>query len=209
MEGILSKSQVKTLFGKYFLGKEELNAQAINLGICPIKDEPEILIPSNILENCSQDYLLILGTDKMLNMEGLNLLSLREHYGIDPIKTEPCFYNQDWYIKEKFVKETLSPGWFLIRRSVFESSRAVEPDKLVKQIDFPTAIQCAYSFFAAWFCSDEILWKHDFIWCQDLDHNGDRIYVGKYLDKYEINNNGFSVHRHLTIRNFYGAINKK
>lgn len=37
-------------------------------------------------------------------------------------------------------------------------------------------------FFAYCFANEEYLWFHDFVWTQDVDHNDDRIYVGKYHD---------------------------
>lgn len=52
-----------------------------------------------------------------------------------------------------------------------------------------------------------MLWKHDFVWCSDMDHNGDRIYVGKYHDISGVNKNGFSIHRHLALRECYASIN--
>lgn len=52
----------------------------------------------------------------------------------------------------------------------------------------------------------EKLWYHDFVWCSDVDHNGDRIYVGKYNDIDGVNKDGFSIHRHLALRLCYGCI---
>jgi len=49
-----------------------------------------------------------------------------------------------------------------------------------------------------------LLWKSDFIWCSDKDKNGDQIYVGRYRDPLGVNKNGFNIHRHLKIRNYYG-----
>ena len=77
---------------------------------------------------------------------------------------------------------------------------------LNENINFPTAILCVYTFFAYYYARKELLWHHDFVWCSDTDHNGDRIYVGKYHDVDEVNKNGFSIHRHLALRNCYGAI---
>ena len=65
---------------------------------------------------------------------------------------------------------------------------------------------CTYTFFVFYLCRHEKIWNHDFIWCSDRDHNGDRIYVGKYHDIDGVNKNGFSIHRHLALRPCYGAI---
>ena len=142
----------------------------------------------------------------MKNGEGISLLSLRQFFGVNPEKSEPCFYNQDWYLEESFMKNTLECRWYLIRRTLFENSRSVSPDILSKQFIFPSAILSAYTFFMVWHCISECLWCNEFIWCNDCDHNSDRIYVGKYKDIDSFNKNGFSIHRHLALRNCYGSI---
>ena len=92
-----------------------------------------------------------------------------------------------------------------IRRAVIDS-RAVQPGELMKTHTFPSAIRCVYAFFTAWYGLGEKPWYHDFVWCSDTDHNGDRIYVGKYHDVDGVNKNGFSIHRHLALRPCYGCI---
>ena len=104
------------------------------------------------------------------------------------------------------MKRVLENKWFLIRKSVFEDSRAQDPEILAKKHSFPSAVLCAYTFFITWYCSGEHLWQQDFIWCDDTDHNGDRIYVGRYHDATGINKDGFNIHRHLRIRDSYGCI---
>jgi hypothetical protein len=95
----------------------------------------------------------------------------------------------------------------LIKKEVFDSSRAVMPGDLTQQgLNFPPAILCGYTFFAYYYSCNEYLWWHDFVWCCDTDHNGDRIYVGKYHDIDGVNKNGFSIHRHLALRPCYGSI---
>ena len=82
-----------------------------------------------------------------------------------------------------------------------------QPTELLKEhISFPSAILCVYTFFAYYYAQKGLLWYHDFIWCSDTDHNGDRIYVGKYHDVDGVNKNGFSIHRHLALRNCYASI---
>jgi hypothetical protein len=128
--------------------------------------------------------------------------------GINPNVSEPCFYNQDWYLKENFIDDTLENKWYLIRKNVFEDTRAMQPNELIeKGISLPSAILCTYTFFSYYCYNKDLLWKYDFVWCSDMDHNGDRIYVGKYRDIDGINKNGFSIHRHLALRDCYSAIN--
>ena len=114
---------------------------------------------------------------------------------------------QDWYLHEDFIDHPLETKWYLVRKTVVEDSRAVMPEQLMeRRMVFPSAILVAYTFFAYYFQTGEYLWYHDFVWCCDVDHNGDRIYVGKYHDIDGVNKNGFSVHRHLALRNCYAAI---
>jgi len=157
------------------------------------------------LESHAKDYILVMGQS---SIHGVNvtLRQLRSIFGIDPEQQEPCFYNQDWYLNETFLDTKLENRWYLLKKDVFESSRAELPDKLSKEISFPSAVLCAYTFFAYYLYYKQPLWYHDFVWCCDLDHNGDRIYVGKYHDIDGVNKNGFSVHRHLALRPCYAAV---
>lgn len=176
------------------------------MGVRIPQQVPEIPYSLAELKIQSKDYLLVLGTSAMASGEPLSLLSLRAHFGLDPDRSEPCFYNQDWYMKETFMTRPLTDQWYMLRRSVFEGSRAKSPELAGKDYKLPSAVECAYVFFINCFCTGEYLWEHDFVWCDDTDHNGDRIYVGKYHDITGINKNGFSIHRHLALRRWYGFI---
>lgn len=201
----------KQIMGKNFIGPNELSLIATELGIAPIKNIPVVQHDGKTLKRVSKDYLLILGVSKMKDGKPLTLNNMRVHFGWDPIVSEPCFYNQDWYLKEKFASKTvLKNRWYLIRKDVLRETRGVRPDilegKLKKGEQFPSAILTAFTFFAYYFLNDGTkLWNHDFIWCNDKDKNGDRIYTGRYTDPKKINKNGFNIHRHLSIRPAYGA----
>jgi len=97
----------------------------------------------------------------------------------------------------------------LIAKRVLENARASAPEKIEAVFGdekFPTAVTCAFAFFAWWHhTGGEKLWKYDFLWCSDRDHNGDRIYVGRYEDPAGVNKNGFNIHRHLALRPSYSA----
>ena len=48
---------------------------------------------------------------------------------------------------ETFIYDTLDLRWFLLKKNVIESSRAVQPLELLNEnINFPTAILCVYTF---------------------------------------------------------------
>ncbi len=206
MERIAIK-ELKELFGKNYLGPEELLPLFSRMGISPermIVPEPEF--PIEELKKYTSDYLLILGLARLGDVE-LSIRSFRDCFGIDPEISEPCFYNQDWYLKERFIERTLENKWYLVKKSVIEESRRKQPEKILESgIVFPSAVLCTYAFFANYFYNHELLWYHDFVWCEDSDHNGDRIYVGKYHDVEGVNKNGFSIHRHLALRDCYAAI---
>ena len=187
------------------IGPETLKA-ASALGLQVPETVPEIPFSGKELEAKEGDYLLMLGVSAFADGTPVTIRTLRDRFGLDPDASEPCFYNQDWYLKEDFIDQPLEDGWFRIRRSVYEDSRAVQPGELMKTHTFPSAIRCVYAFFTAWYGLGEKPWYHDFVWCSDTDHNGDRIYVGKYHDVDGVNKNGFSIHRHLALRPCYGCI---
>lgn len=186
-----------------FIGKEQL--EKLNLFLLP-KELPE---PPLVKE----DELVIFGPSKLSDGRNLTINNMRLMFGIDPEEKEPCFYNQDWYLKEDFAsKITLEDKWYLIKKTVKEQTRGKNPDDigLDDNEKFPSAILTAFVFFTYWFLTDgDILWKNDFIWCSDIDNNGDRIYTGRYIDDKKINKNGFNVHRHLSIKHCYGLAAQK
>ncbi len=190
---------------KNMIGPEELRTAAA-LGLRIPENVPAVPFSAAELEAKQNDYLLILGVSTFADGTPVTIRNLKKRFGKDPEISEPCFYNQDWYDKEDFIDVPMKDEWFLIRKNVYEDSRAVQPAELLKEHTFPSAIRCTYAFFAAWFVTGEKLWIHDFVWCSDTDHNGDRIYVGKYHDVDGVNKNGFSIHRHLALRPCYGCI---
>lgn len=199
--------QIKQLFGANFIGPDELRPFIKRFGEDVELTVPEFNYPLDILNKCAKDYLLVLGTPSF-GKQKITLRTLRDAFGVNPDEAEPCFYNQDWYMHESFIDQSLEARWYLVKKQVVEESRAVMPEELLKNhMIFPTAILCAYTFFAYYFQTGAYLWYHDFVWCCDTDHNGDRIYVGKYHDVEGVNKNGFSIHRHLALRNCYAAIN--
>ncbi|EGF56004.1 hypothetical protein [Bacteroides fluxus] len=199
--------QAKLLFGSNFIGSDELKPLFERMGFLFSSIQmPEIQYSLDDLKKYSKDYILILGISELEGTK-LSIANFRECFGMNSAISEPCFYNQDWYMNEEFIHDSLQLRWYLLRKNVIESSRAVQPTELLKEhINFPTAILCVYTFFAYYYAKKEILWHHDFIWCNDTDHNGDRIYVGKYHDVDGVNKNGFSIHRHLALRKCYAAI---
>ena len=200
----MNEDKAREILGDSFIGSERI----ISCAGFPLKmdDIPDIPFTENEIREKKETHLLILGLDSFVDGSPVTIKKMKERFGMDPSVSEPCFYNQDWYDHESFVDMPMKKEWYFIRKEVYEDSRAVQPDILLSQYRMPSAVKCVYSFFVSWFTLGIRLWEHDFVWCNDLDHNGDRIYVGKYHDVDGINKNGFSIHRHLALRNCYGCI---
>lgn len=188
-----------------FIGVEELK-RIENVRFMIPETIPPIHFKKEFLEQKKKEYILILGIGSFYDKEPVTIRNLRDIFGKNPDISEPCFYNQDWYDNEAFIDVPVTDGWYFIRKNVYEDSRAVQPEELISRHLFPSAISCTYAFFTAWMALGMKLWYHDFVWCRETDHNGDRIYVGKYHDIDGINKNGFSIHRHLALRPCYGCI---
>ncbi len=207
----MDKNTAKKIMGKNFIGVLKINFFESFLILKKIdeKNVPPIPFSEKVL-NENKDSILILGVSKHKDDSPLTLNSLRNLFGLDPEKKEPCFYNQDWYLKQGFANEPLESKWYLVKKNIEEKTRGEEPKKIISELDksesLPKAVTTAYVFFANYLLNKEILWEFDFIWCADLDDNGDRIYTGRYTDPTGKNKKGFNIHRHLRIRPCYGAI---
>lgn len=217
MSDSVSYCDAKEILGDRIIGIDEITRMSpLEMNPFPKSDlrlsfdipDDSLVVPfsKRELEEKKQDYLLILGCSHFNDGLDVTIRSLRNIFGLTPYQSEPCFYNQDWYENESFIDAPMSDGWFFIRERVFEASRAVMPSELVKSYTFPSAVTCTYSFFLVWLTMGIVLWPHDFVWCNDRDHNGDCIYVGRYYDSQGINKNGFNIHRHLSITKFFGSI---
>ena len=144
--------EAKKIYGDNFIGVDELMPLIYRMGLVFEKvDIPEIPYSSQVLRKCSQDYILILGLPTM-GGKRITIKLFRDIFGINPEISEPCLYNQDWYLSEEFINKTLDLRWYLLKKDVIEESRAVQPKELQeKSITFPPAILCIYTFFAYYF----------------------------------------------------------
>jgi hypothetical protein len=190
MEGIPTIGP-KELAGVPFLAGEKL-------------DTPPVPFSNDVCAAHKGTHILVFTP----RIKKFTLVGMREAFGTDPSKSEPCMYDQDWYLKEEFASLPPDGKWHLVRKEVLEDARAKEPTDIEKSLSgevFPKAVTLAFTFFVWHFLHKEALWKHDFLWCSDLDHNGDRVYVGRYEDPTGVNKNGFNIHRHLSLRPAYSA----
>jgi hypothetical protein len=210
MEGKASLEAARKIMGSNFIGTDELSKVSVLMGIAMPDEIPGIPFGQRELENRSHDSILILITNKTIDGNPLTINVLRNKLGTNPDIFEPCFYNQDWYIKEEFANQSPTIHWALFKKNVDETLRGVDPNDMnaskINSLPFIQAVSAVFVFFVWYFINGEILWKSDFLWCKDLDSNGDRIYIGKYLDPNGINKNGLEIHRHLKIRDNYSYL---
>lgn len=201
--------------GDNFIGPLELSSISDRLSIpYDYHDIPPIPFSVEFLTQIANDFILILGVSYLKNGLPLTINAMRAIFGINPNIFEPCFYNQDWYLMENFAKQqTLNYKWYLLKKNINEDSRGVLPENYhggqVPNSCLPSAILCTFTFFMHYFASNgNLLWEKEYVWTCDRDHNGDQIYVGRYIDPMSMNVNGFSIHRHLSITKRYGIISE-
>jgi hypothetical protein len=211
MERNATLEEAREIMGLNFLGPNEL----LNTKLFLFSNSnffisiPNIKFSCDYLKSCSSSHILILGISEIANEESLTLNVLRRYFGIDPTVSEPCFYNQDWYINETFFNQnSLEYKWYLVRKKVNDSLVGINPESQEIPLEnYPSALLLSYSFFC-WFFHTKglLLWENEYVWCSDLDSNLDRVYVGRYIDISGKNKNGFSIHRHLKLTKQYGFV---
>lgn len=202
--------KLKALFGANFIGPFELSIISEKMGIIdPIQHSsliPKLEISDEELLSKSTSHILLLFIPIFYDNSYLNICKLRNFHKIDPLINEPCFYNQDWYVNEKFANNVLEKScWYLINKQVAHDSRGLIPSEIERTKLHP-ALVLIYAFFINYFHSNEILWENDFIWTSDVDANNDLVYVGRYIDPTGLAKNGFSIHRHLSITKQFGQL---
>lgn len=206
---MITAEEAKKIMKQNFIGPDEYRLFASLFPVVIPKHIPPIPFTQDELVTKSRSHILILGVAKFCDNQSLTINAMRNFFGINPAKKEPCLYNQDWYLNENFAKHTtLKNQWYLVGKKLLPDSRGKILPVVSQTSKFPTAALVTVVFFAYWFLTrgKKKLWEHDYVWCVDTDDNGDQIYVGRYSDPKKINKNGFSIHRHLTINNQYGCI---
>jgi hypothetical protein len=202
---------LRALFGERYLGPDAWAPYAERLRIKVPAQIPAPHWSNEILEQRASGHVLVFAPSQHEDGTAITLNSLRAVLGLDPTVSEPCFYNQDWYLKEDFAAcQALEPGWHLFPASILKMANAKSPLEVQKLLEpgeqFSLAVNYTFAFFLFWLSTGgKLLWGDNFIWCRDRDHNGDWIYVGRYVDPAGINKNGFEIHRHLSLRDFHTA----
>ena len=144
MERTTTIEGASEILGRNFIGPEQLKPffkilkKKINFS-----QLPEIGFTTAELQGYRNDYILILGVPFAVDGWFINIKNLRSFFGIEQKTNDPCFYNQDWYMKQDFISETLMFKWYLVKKEVVEASRSIMPDVLLDTATinkFPQAI---------------------------------------------------------------------
>lgn len=191
--------------GKNFIGCDELIniKNFINFKI-PVKI-PEIPFLEAELKKKSNSHVLVLCVSEYFDGKAITIRNLKDT--ISQINGYPVFYNQDWYLSEKFIDIPLNLQWLLVAKNIRPESRGMSPENINEKYRLFKAVELTYAFFVYYFVFDgQKLWNNDYVWCSDVDDKGDQIYVGRYTDVSGLNADGFEIHRHLKIKKNYGAI---
>lgn len=193
-------SEYKKKLGPNFIGPEEINASCE--GFLHFSQEEYIKIPFS-LDEISTNDLLILTKSTLKNKKSLTIANFKNAFENALNFSSVVFYNQDWYLNEKFYNENvLKLEWNIIPLAAPVQNRGIMPDDEIVD-SLPSAVLLVYTFFIYALINEEVLWRHDYLWCSDVDNNNDKIYVGRYYDITELAKPGFSIHRHLSIKNNY------
>lgn len=212
MERIPNINDAYRIMGQNIIGCNEILTNKTLKSFIQIKSKSlNFPIPYSIetLEKFKDTHFLILIIPDYIDGSPLKFIHFRNLYGIDPSISEPCFYNQDWYLNEKFYLNTnLELSWKLISKDLNDVTKSLLPnEQSMKDNNVLPALFYTYIFFIYYSIKKLPLWEFDYIWTSDFDSNNDQIYVGRYYDISKYNKNGFSIHRHLKIKNNYGLLN--
>lgn len=201
----MEESTAKEILKSNFIGVEELSTIRGGFSISIPPNAPTIPFTEKDILSVKNTHLLLLCSSKFADESDITIQSIREK--IYFMGDNPRFYNQDWYLNEKFITRPLETKWLLVSKSVLDESRAMPAEKVVSKYQLHSAVELTYAFFTNFFVNGgEKLWNNDYVWCSDVDDKGDQIYVGRYTDASGLNTDGFEIHRHLKIKNNYGVV---
>lgn len=201
----MEELEAKKILNNNFIGSVELKKINNAFSVAVPEKLPPILFEQNELEKYKDTHLLILCVPQFEDGSNITIETIKKK--ITMFNGKPRFYNQDWYLKEQFIRKPLNLKWLLISKKLLDESRAMPADKVISSYKLNSAVELTYAFFVNYFVNKgEKLWNNDYVWCSDVDDKGDQIYVGRYTDTSGLNADGFEIHRHLRIKNNYGVV---
>lgn len=211
MERVTDLADAYKVMGDNLIGFKEISSSKLLSTFLSLSNAENCnFVPYNIDEliKVKDSHLLILVIPSFRDGSNLKFNHFRNFFGLNPDYSEPCFYNQDWYLNEVFYcNSTLDFSWCLISKEISIETRGQIPSKNQFGSSLLSALQYTYIFFIHFVLNGFPIWQYDYIWTSDYDDSNDQIYVGRYTDINHNNKNGFSIHRHLSIKKNYGTIN--
>lgn len=120
----------------------------------------------------------------------MTLLELREAF-------PTLFYPQTWYVTEAFMRTLPSDPRPPRPARIGQCGRIPRSSR-----GLPVAVDVAH-----WYVEhpDDPIWRH-YLWCADVDSDGQRVYVGGVNPLRLGPSGGFQVHRHLVITRRWGVL---
>ena len=211
MERKVSFLEAKNVLGNNFIGPTEIEKLRLGFTIPSLVEVPNISFSIEELREKANTHILFLGIPHLNSKLLVNIKNLKNIFGENPELNLPCFYFQDWYENQDFIKECIDLKWFFIPKELNKNTKGKSPESLMRQsVNFQklnSAIEIIYLFFVYYLhTKGEVLFEGDYIWTRNLDNNGDIIYVGNYQDSFHQKRIGFEIHRHLSIKSNYGAL---
>ena len=201
----MEELEAKKILNNNFIGSVELKKMDNAFSVAVPERIPDISFDQTELEKNKDTHLLVLCVSQFSDNKKITIETIKEKLSL--FNGNPCLYNQDWYLKEKFIKKPLGLKWLLVSKNLLDESRAMPADKVVSTYKLNSAVELTYAFFVNYFVNvGEKLWNNDYVWCSDVDDKGDQIYVGRYTDASGLNADGFEIHRHLRIKQNYGVV---
>lgn len=201
----MEASEAKEILNANFIGTEELPKIKGAFSVSIPNEIPIIPFAKEDILSVRNTHLLLLCPSFFSDGTSITIKSIKGK--ISSYKGKPCFYNQDWYLKEKFIEKPLETKWLLVSKSLLDETRALSVEQIVPRYKLHSAVELTFAFFANYFINNgEKLWNNDYVWCSDIDDKGDQIYIGRYTDASGLNADGFEIHRHLRIKRNYGAV---
>lgn len=201
----MTEEKAQQLLGKNFIGIEKLKKINNSFSVFIPDGIPDIPFDELELMKKKGTHILLLCVFKFSDGKDITIREIRKKIAL--CNSNPCFYNQDWYLNEQFINKQLDLKWLFVSKTLLDESRAMPIDTVVAKYKLHSAVELTYAFFINYFVNNgEKLWNNDYVWCSDVDDKGDQVYIGRYTDASGLNADGLEIHRHLRIKENYGVI---
>ncbi len=175
-EPTTSQEQARSIMAPNFFGVEEaIRHFKVNPSPEQLATLAEVPYGEAVLQS-------VKGTHTLVAVFPMSVLDIR---GKVAGNSQPLFYNQDWYNKEKFAnKERGRVGWHLVRKTPVPDSInktwSEQQALLTETEETPTTQVMVYTITGHFLATGERLFKDVYVRCSDLDSYGYRVLAGVF-----------------------------